>query len=186
VAVFADRSHAEYAVEELCRNGFGSEQIGVVIPDAGPVEAPPLDPGTKAVKGLEVGAAAGIALGGLLGAALCTAILPGVGPVLAAGLLAGVLGGAGAGAAGGGILGALIGMNVPEEEARHYEREFHSGRTLVTVRAEGRYDEAAAILRRAQEVPDPEGHGRPRSRLAGLAGADGDSPGTGSASVPEP
>ena len=57
-------------------------------------------------------------------------------------------GGAAAGAAAGSLVGALIGLGVPEEEARYYEGEARSGRTLVTVRAEGRYDEASAITRR--------------------------------------
>jgi uncharacterized protein (TIGR02271 family) len=39
-------------------------------------------------------------------------------------------------------------MGVPEEEARYYDQEFRSGRTLVTVKADGRYDEAQALLRR--------------------------------------
>ena len=183
VAVFQDRSHAEFAVAELLRNGFGPEQIGVVTPDAGPVvEVPHIPEGTKAREGAVAGAAGGGVLGGVLGAALATVVLPGIGPIVAAGILAGAL--AGAGAAGGGVLGALIGLSIPEEEARHHEREFHSGRTLVTVRAEGRYEEAVALLRRVQEMPEVEEPRRVHSRLAELAD-DGDSPGTGSAATPE-
>ena len=33
-------------------------------------------------------------------------------------------------------------------EARYYEEEFHAGRTLVTVQADGRIDDAQAIMRR--------------------------------------
>jgi uncharacterized protein (TIGR02271 family) len=47
----------------------------------------------------------------------------------------------------GAIAGALVGMGVPKEEAEYYEGEVKSGRTLVTVRADGRYDEAQRILR---------------------------------------
>jgi hypothetical protein len=39
-------------------------------------------------------------------------------------------------------------MGIPEEDARYYETEFRSGRTLVTVQATGRANEALAILRR--------------------------------------
>jgi hypothetical protein len=39
-------------------------------------------------------------------------------------------------------------LGIPEEEARFYEGEFHLGRTLVTVQAPGRYEEARDILRR--------------------------------------
>src|SRR5262249_1151276 len=75
-------------------------------------------------------------------------LMPGVGPVIAAGILAGTLGGAGAGATAGGILGALIGHGVPEADARHYEQEVAAGKTIVTVKADGRYDEAVNILRK--------------------------------------
>jgi hypothetical protein len=51
-------------------------------------------------------------------------------------------------AAVGGALGTLVGLGVPEHEARYYEPELHAGRTLVSVRAPGRYEEASAILRR--------------------------------------
>jgi uncharacterized protein (TIGR02271 family) len=68
--------------------------------------------------------------------------------VIAGGLLAGIVGGAAVGAAAGGLMGALVGsMGVPEEEARYYDQEFRSGRTIVTVKADGRYDEAQRILR---------------------------------------
>jgi hypothetical protein len=183
VGVFADRTHAEHDVEELRQSGFTDDQIGFVVPDAAAgVEAPPLDPGTKAGEGAAAGVAAGVALGGLLGAALATVVIPGVGPVIASGLLAAVLTGAAAGGAGGGVLGALIGLNIPEEQARHYEREFHSGRSLVTVRADDRYDEAAAILRRAAEWQEPRAHPRGRSSVLG----EDDTSGPGTESVVEP
>src|SRR5829696_4220286 len=37
-------------------------------------------------------------------------------------------------------------MGVPEDEAKYYNEEFESGRTLVTVKADGQYDEARRIL----------------------------------------
>jgi hypothetical protein len=99
-----------------------------------------------------------------------SAVIPGVGPVLTSGLLASALGGALTGLAGGDLVGALIGLEIPEEEARGYEREFHSGRTIVTVRAGERYDEAAAILQQAAQASLPAGHTLSRSARA----ADGD------------
>lgn len=185
VGVFADLTHAEYAVEELRGAGFSPEQIGFLTPDApkGP-EGDVVEHGTMAKEGAAVGAVAGVAAGAVLGAVLSNFVLPGVGPVLVGGLLAGALG-ATAGAAGGSVLGALVGMNIPEEEARHYEREFHSGRTLVTVRADGRYDEAAAVLRRAEEH-EPEHHHSARGRLSGAAGEIDEMEGGGSAFVPRP
>ncbi|MCA1644502.1 MAG: YsnF/AvaK domain-containing protein, partial [Chloroflexi bacterium] len=47
----------------------------------------------------------------------------------------------------GAITGALVGMGVPKDEAEYYESEVKSGRTLVAVRADGRYDEAQRLLR---------------------------------------
>ena len=48
-----------------------------------------------------------------------------------------------------GLVGALVGSGVPEHEAKYYHDEFEAGRTIVTVNADGRYDEAANILRMA-------------------------------------
>jgi hypothetical protein len=180
VGVFEDRHHAKLAVEELVRNGFQLDQIGFVIPERGGViEAPKLDENTKAGEGAAAGAVAGGTVGGLVGAALASVLLPGVGPVIAGGVFAGLIGGAVAGLASGGLLGALIGLSIPEEEARHYEREFHAGRTLVTVRADGRHDEAVAILRRVAEEPEKiELH--PGARAARLSETTGPGPGSGS------
>src|SRR5919199_5876931 len=151
VGVFHDRRRAEEAVQELHRAGFGDDQIGFAAREG---EAPE---GSAAIgeghEGGEAGegAAKGAVGGGIIGAvlgALATGLIPGIGPVIAGGLLAGIVGGAVVGAAGGGLLGALTGsMGVPEEEARYYDQEFKSGRTIVTVKADGRYDEAQRILR---------------------------------------
>jgi hypothetical protein len=72
--------------------------------------------------------------------------LPAIGPVVAGGILGSILLSAAGGAAVAGIAGALIGLGLPEDEAKYYEDEFRGGRTIVTVRAENRYEEAAAIL----------------------------------------
>lgn len=188
VEIFADRSHAEYAVEELKRHGFRDDQIGFLAPDAAAgVEPPPPLPGTKTEEGAATGAVAGAAVGGLLGAALATAAIPGVGIVIAGGLMAGAIGGAVTGLAGGGIVGALVGLHIPENDARHYEREFHSGRTLVTVRADDRYDEAIAVLRAAAEKSLSSGHAHTHGRLARLNATEGDTaPGAGTPFGPSP
>jgi hypothetical protein len=157
VGVFEDRRDAERAVAELERLGFSSDQIGFITRDdrAGDmdrVESPPEGEGTSDTgtgSGAVTGLAAGGVLGGIIGAAAAF-LVPGVGPVLAAGILGPILGGAAAGAAvgavGGGIIGALVTTGVPEEEARHYDAEFRAGRTIVTVRAGERYDEASRVL----------------------------------------
>jgi hypothetical protein len=150
VGVFEDRRHAHLAVERLAAAGFALDDIGFVMPEGEPiVEPPPMPQPTLAGEGAATGAAIGV----LLGAAV-TAAIPGIGPIIVGGVLTGAL----TGAAGGGLLGALIGQRIPEDHAKEFERHFHTGKTLVTVRAGDRYDEAAAILRAAAEVPEVTDH----------------------------
>jgi uncharacterized protein (TIGR02271 family) len=144
VGAFDNRQDAEKAVEELHRAGFRDDQIGFATRGA---ESDIGEPESKAGEGAAGGLLTGGVIGGILGA-LAAGLIPGIGPVIAGGILAGVLGGAAVGAAAGGLIGALMGMGVPEEEASYYNREFESGRTIVTVKADGRYDEARAILQR--------------------------------------
>ncbi len=149
VGVFFDHDQANAAVEELHRSGFGSDQVGVAVPKVKPDEAAAA--GSPGGTHTEEGAAAGVVTGGALGAvagAVASSLIPAVGPALAIGILAGAFGGAAAGATAGGLLGALIGHGIPEDEARHYEREFAAGRTIVTIKAGDRYDEAVKVLRR--------------------------------------
>ena len=68
--------------------------------------------------------------------------------VVAGGLLVSILASAAGTAAVGGIAGALIGLGLPEEAAHYHAKEFHAGRTIVTVHAAGRDEEAMDILRK--------------------------------------
>src|SRR2546430_3510245 len=147
VGVFELRSEADAAIYELQRAGFRDEQIGFIVRNEDTGAATTVEDGntTEAAPGAAVGAVSGGIIGGVIGAAAAL-LIPGLGPAIAGGILVTVLGGAAIGAAAGGIVGALVGMGVPEEEARYYEGEFHSGRTLVTVRADGRQQEAINIL----------------------------------------
>jgi hypothetical protein len=187
VGVFTDRGRAECAVEELLRNGFMRDQIRFVLPpgEEGAEEQSFARPRSKTAEGVQVGAAIGLGVGALAGAAAVSFFVPEVGPFLAGGFPAVLLGSA-AGATTGGVLGALIGMSVPEDDARVYERRFHLGHTFVIVEAEGRYEEAEAILKRAQESPEPKLPHHGRGRLAGLAEETTGASGSGSAFVPEP
>jgi hypothetical protein len=183
VGIFTDFTHAEQAIEELRSSGFASDRIGFVADDPGRVEAPLVGSGTKAGPGAAVGGTIGAALGAAFGLVVAELILPVAGPVIAGGLLAVVSGAAVAGGASGGILGGLIGLNVPEQEARYFEQQFHSGRCLVTVQAGGRYEEAVAILRRVAAQPEHH-HSRHRTHdgSSDSRPADGD----GSIFVPWP
>jgi hypothetical protein len=177
VGVFDDRTHAERAVDELLRMGFTTEQIGFVVPDGTTqIEKPDLPTESKVGEGAGVGVATGLALGGLLGAA-APIMLPGIGSALALGALVGAIG-----AAGGGIFGALMGMSVPEDHAKHCERQFHLGRTLVTVQAGDRYNEVMDLMKRIPE--EPEHH--PHYGKLGLSDDDDNSGSVGNNIIPRP
>jgi uncharacterized protein (TIGR02271 family) len=149
VGVFSDTQSAQRAVNELRRLGFREDQIGVAARDAEAVRGGTevSDKGSKAATGAATGAAAGAGLGALWGMGILAGVLPAIGPAIAGGTLAAILSSAAAGAAVAGVAGALIGLGLSEEEARYYEGEFKAGRTVVTVKADGRYDEAIATLR---------------------------------------
>lgn len=149
VGVFKDRGKAQEAVRALRQAGFREEQISIVgrnHDNAG--EGTTTGEGTHAAAGAATGAAAGAGIAALWSLGITFGVLPVIGPILAAGPIAAALLSAAGGAAAGGVLGALVGMGIPEEDAKYYEGEVHSGNVLVTVRADGRYDEAWNILLR--------------------------------------
>src|SRR5512147_848394 len=151
VGVFEDRSHADAAISELRQAGFRKDQIGVASrhAEAGKAaETTTTGEGSHIGIGAITGALAGAGLGGLVGLGIISGVIPALGLVIAGGTLAAILANVAGGAAIGGLLGALTGAGIPEEEAHYYQGEFEAGRTLVTVTADGRYDEAVTILRR--------------------------------------
>jgi uncharacterized protein (TIGR02271 family) len=149
VGVFADRGHAQQAINELKRAGFEDDQIGVTSRDSTSTTQGDADEGDSyAAEGGMTGLAAGAGIGALWGLAVISNVLPGIGPAIAGGTLAALLSSAAAGAAAAGLAGMLIGLGIPREEAEFYEGEFRAGRTLVTVKSDGRNAEAQSILRR--------------------------------------
>ena len=155
VGVFYSQNEAQRAVSELKTAGFTDEQIGVVAHDPKKKHQPRVDDASgdshkesKAAEGAATGVMAGAGVGALWALGIAAGMLPAIGPVVAGGILGSILLSAAGGAAVAGIAGALIGLGIPEEEAHYYEQEFKSGRTIVTVRANGRYDEAVAIMQR--------------------------------------
>jgi hypothetical protein len=151
VGVFYDREAARAAVNELRRLGFDESSIGLLTPDRGTATgetATGTAEGTKWEEGAAIGVAAGAGVGALWALGIAAGVLPGIGPIIAGGILASVIASAAGGAVAGGIVGTLIGMGIPEEHARYYEGELTAGRTIVTVRAPGRYEEAEEVLRR--------------------------------------
>jgi hypothetical protein len=154
VGVFDDRLQADRAVDELRRAGFRDDQIGVALRhDAGDVAAGDTTDAadaddTGAGPGAVTGVLTGLGLGALAGLGVLSGVIPVIGPAIAGGTLGIILSNAAVGAGVGGLVGALIGAGIPEEHAHYYQGEFEAGRTIVTVRADGRADEAMAILRR--------------------------------------
>lgn len=150
VGVFENSHDAQRAVDELHRAGFTDKQIGVVSHNRERTSSDTADEhhDTYAEEGALTGALAGAGVGTAWAIGIAAGLLPAIGPVIAGGTLAAILASAAGAAAAGGIAGALVGMGIPEEEAEYYEQEFKSGRTVVSVRAADRYEEAAMILRR--------------------------------------
>jgi len=148
VGVFTDPIEARRAVDDLKRAGFRDDQIGIITHKSDERHATTDQAtGSKVAEGAAVGAAAGAGVGALWALGIAAAIFPPLG-VVAGGTLMAVLASAGAGAAVASLVGALVGLGIPEEEATFYEGEVKAGRTLVTVKADGRYDEVITIFRR--------------------------------------
>ncbi|HEY3058123.1 MAG TPA: YsnF/AvaK domain-containing protein [Chloroflexota bacterium] len=173
--VFHNMEDARDAVEALKDEGFAADDIGLLAHDRERGREVAEETGTRSHAG--EGAATGLVAGGILGGlggwlvGIGALAIPGVGPFIAAGALGAALTGAAVGAGVGAIAGALIGLGIPEEEARYYEGEVRGGRTLVTVRAPGRYDEARDVLRDygAYDIED-RGTERALGRTAALSG----------------
>jgi uncharacterized protein (TIGR02271 family) len=166
IGVFQDRHQAQEAVADLRKAGFPENKIGVIAREdaanAKNVTQPSHD---KAVgTGAAAGAATGAGIGALWALGIAAGVLPAIGPVIAGGIFASILASAAGGAAAGGIVGALIGLGIPEDEARYYEGEFQGGRTVVTVQAEQRAEEARSILMRHG------GYDRNSAKLAATSG----------------
>jgi hypothetical protein len=134
VGVFSTQQQAQLAVNALRRAGYADTEIGVVSPESssstGTVRK---DGDTKADEGAVTGVAAGAGLGALWGLGILAGIVPGIGPAIAGGTLAALLSSAAAGAAVAGVTGALVGLGIPDKDAKYYEGEYRSGRTIVTV-----------------------------------------------------
>ena len=155
IGLFDSRDKAESAISALYADGFDSSQIGIAarqtsewrdFPQSTDSVVVTEDSEENVVAGAATGAAAGAGLGGLWALGIAAGMLPAVGPIIAGGLLVSVLASAAAGAAAGGVVGGLIGLGVPEEDARYYDTQLTAGRTLVTVHAGTRYEEAMSIL----------------------------------------
>ena len=150
VRVFRSADQAEAAIRELRDLGFTGADVSVVVPrvDDDRVTDGRFAEGSDAptVSAAATGGVLGGVAGFLLGLALVS--VPGVGLVVAS---APLIGSAATGAmlgAGAGVFASRLGeMGVEAAEASWYEEELRAGRTLVTVKADGRAAEARRVLR---------------------------------------
>lgn len=148
VGVFQEPRNAQRCVADLRQAGFQDAELGVASPerkDLGLVKADSKE--SHAEEGAVAGLLAGAGLGAAWGIGIAAGVLPMIGPVIAGGTLAAIAASAALGAAAASVAGALIGLGIPEDEAAYYEEEFKAGRTLVTVKAGSRYDDATGIIR---------------------------------------
>ncbi|HET7133014.1 MAG TPA: YsnF/AvaK domain-containing protein [Gammaproteobacteria bacterium] len=149
IGIFDDRGRAQHAIAELKQAGFTDSEIGVTARGAdGDGELRDARGGTHAKEGAAAGIATGAGVGALWGLGVLAGVVPGIGTAIAGGTLAALVSSAAAGAATAGLAGALIGLGFREDEAKYYDEQFRAGRSVVTVRANGRAGEAGSILRR--------------------------------------
>ncbi len=141
IGVFHDPKKAQAAVRSLRAAGFQDAQIGVLSR-----YNEENDTADHTGAGAVVGAGTVGGVAALWSLAISFGVLPVIGPILAAGPLAAALISAAGGAAAGGVVGALAGSGLSEHDARYYEGELASGRTLVTVHADERVGLAWDIL----------------------------------------
>ncbi len=155
VGLLDSRHEAQNVIDDLVRNGFNRDDIGMLTRGEKEEFATPEEKkesqSDKQVEGVTKGVGAGAALGGIGGLVIGLAglAIPGIGPVVAAGPIATALAGAGIGAVAGGVIGALTNLGVPEEEAHYYAEGVKRGGVLVTVATdEAGAEKAADIMRR--------------------------------------
>ena len=158
VGVFIERDQAEQAMTDLHRAGFNDDQIGFAVRHGHYTEHVHLPEQGDSAKGAAAGAVGGGVLGGVVGAAVAL-LIPGFGPAIAGGVLGATFGGAALGAATGGFMGAMTSLGLSEEEAHYYQREFETGRVIVTVKAPGRAQEALELLQLAGAYDASTGQG---------------------------
>jgi hypothetical protein len=133
--IFATRSNAEAAVDQLTLAGFSNQDISALLSNKVESQAFATDNQTNAAQGATAGAGVGCIVGGTLGllAGIGALAIPGVGPMIVAGPLMASLAGLGVGGAVGGLVGALIGMGIPEFEAKCYDSRVRDGAILLAV-----------------------------------------------------
>jgi hypothetical protein len=125
--IFANRSNAEAAVDQLTLAGFSNQDISALLSDKVESQEFATENQTKAAQGATAGAGVGGIVGGALGllAGIGALAIPGAGPVIVAGPLMASLAGLG--------VGGAVGMGIPEFEAKCYDSRLKDGAILLAV-----------------------------------------------------
>ena len=148
--VFATRSAAERALQQVHQAGIPSDKLTLLTPGTADhvgkeIQTVPTDTTEQPGMGNALGALVGGGVG-LTGGSILMALVPGLGPVTALGLLgAGILAAAGAtiGAAAGGKAERASYEGLPEDEIFVYEDALRKGHSVVVALAD---DEPSAVL----------------------------------------
>ena len=159
LGLFANRSYANDAVNELQTRGYNTKDISIIMRDA---DGGTVTQTTSDGSNVAGGALSGATTGGMIGAiagllvGIGAIALPGIGGVLIGGPIAAALGltgaaattvsGAVTGALAGGLLGGLVGLGIPEEEAKIYESRVKEGQILVFVPLNTRPEEEVRTI----------------------------------------
>lgn len=144
-AVFASRSDAEEAIDDIKKVGVAASDISCVYKD----EVGNMHDATRTARmstGAARGATTGAIVGAIAGLGVANGFLPGVGTLFVAGPLAAALGlsgaiattaaGAATGAVAGGLIGGLTNLGIKKEDAEMYENFVRKGDTLVVTRTD--------------------------------------------------
>lgn len=142
MAVFADRTSAEAAVDRLIADGFGSEHLGIAVRSDESVVFEHDDEADLA-RDVAKGMAAATPVGAIAGIALFAAVTGGIG-------LGGILAASGAGAMWGVILGGAGGVAHGEPTREEHERllseHLDPGQVMVVVDSHDRVHSVTQIL----------------------------------------
>ena len=143
--LFATRSAADAAIEELKMQGISSNDVSVLAQETTVDTKVTKSATDKMAEGAGSGGVTGAAVGGLVGLLVGVGALaiPGIGALFIAGPIAAALGltgaaattvgGALSGALAGGLLGGLMGLGFSKDDAELYERRIKAGDILVAV-----------------------------------------------------
>jgi hypothetical protein len=157
-AAFADRSHANMAIEELEAAGYNAKEMSVIGKHISSEDGRGISDAHEVSAGAVSGATTGGVIGGLTGLLAGAGIFPALaglligGPVAVAlgltGMAATAVSGVATGALAGTLIGALSKIGLPEEHSQYYEGVVeHGGIVLAVPVHAGEEVEVHSILR---------------------------------------